>query len=413
MASVKRVANMITDPEDIKYLLSLNSYKACKQSVMMECFGEFEGKRRFNPYDLVTIPPGSFGPEGMKNKNSFVTTVGLWIFNKAFIEDDLVKVTGYVNEPITKKKLFGINQEMSYAVLEDDISLDAMKSFLLKTQKFQPYCNILSPSITVNMMTVSDRIKNKKEELLNKYKKELDDRDPLTSQNIEDELLDLCENDLKDDPSMDMINSGAAQSWGNNFKNMFVMRGAVKEADPVEGGYKILLSSFMDGMSKKEYKDFCNSLTGGPYARAKKTEVGGAWEKLFVKGLEHLRVLEPGSDCGTTRYKTVTLTKDVIKRWIYSYIVENGKLVELTSKNMNNYLGKTVKIRYSMLCESKEGICSVCAGNLFHRLGITEVGIASYMIPCSLKLKSMKAFHDSTVKMADMNKFGYHKIFGI
>ena len=117
----------------------------------MECFGEFEGKRRFNPYDLITIPPGSFGPEGMKNKNSFVTTVGLWIFNKAFIEDDLVKVTGYVNEPITKKKLFGINQEMSYAVLEDDISLDAMKSFLLKTQKFQPYCNILSPSITVNI----------------------------------------------------------------------------------------------------------------------------------------------------------------------------------------------------------------------------------------------------------------------
>ena len=80
---------------------------------------------------------------------------------------------------------------------------------------------------------------------------------------------------------------------------------------------------------------------------------------------------------------------------------------------MNNYLGKTVKIRYSMLCESKEGICSVCAGNLFHRLGITEVGIASYMIPCSLKLKSMKAFHDSTVKMADLNQFGSHPIFGL
>lgn len=413
MASGKRIAKMVTDPEDIKYLLSLNSYKACKQSVMMECFGEFDGKRRFNAYDLVTIPPGSFGPEGMKNKNSFVTTVGLWIFNKAFIEDDLVKVTGYINEPMTKKKLFGINQALSYAVLEDDISLDAMKSFLLKTQKFQPYCNILSPSITVNMMTVSDRMRKKKEELLEKYKKQLDDKDPLTSQNIEGELLDFCEKDLKDDPSMDMINSGASQSWGNNFKNMFVMRGAVKEADPVEGGYKILTSSFMDGMSKKEYKDFCNSLTGGPYARAKKTEVGGAWEKLFVKGLEHLRVLEPGSDCGTTRYKTITLTKDNIKRWIYSYIVENGKLVELTSKNMDKYIGKTVKIRYSMLCESKNGICSVCAGNLFHRLGIIEVGIASYMIPCSLKLKSMKAFHDSTVKMADMNKFGYHKIFGM
>lgn len=411
--SVKRIAKVITNKEDIDFLLSVTEHQACKTSFMMECFGKFGDERRFNPYDLFTVPAGSFGPEGNKNKNAFTTTVGIWVFNKAFIEPHLVPIFGYVNEPITKKKLFKLNETISYGVIEDRIPLDTLKDFIIKTQKFQPYCNILSPSISVGMMGISDKIKAKRLSLIKQNKEKIDECDPVTSQNIENELLKHCEEELKDDPGMDMINSGAAISWGNNFKNMFVMRGAVKEADPKKGGYRILQSNFMDGMTKEEYTDFANSLTGGPYARAKKTEVGGAWEKLFVKGLEHIVILPDGTDCGTKKTKEIELTDDVIKRWIYSYIVEGGKLVELTSQNMEKYKGKKVKIRYSMLCESEKGICSICAGHLFNRLGLNAIGIASYVIPAAIKLKSMKQFHDSTVKVSDMKKFGYKKIFGL
>ena len=55
----------------------------------MDMFGEFAGKRRFNTYDLITIPHGSIGYEvnGKKitNSNPFVTTVGRWGFNIFFI----------------------------------------------------------------------------------------------------------------------------------------------------------------------------------------------------------------------------------------------------------------------------------------------------------------------------------------
>ena len=37
---------------------------------------------RFQPFDTITIPKGSYGPEGRKNKNDFVTTLGIWIYNK-------------------------------------------------------------------------------------------------------------------------------------------------------------------------------------------------------------------------------------------------------------------------------------------------------------------------------------------
>lgn len=411
----KRFSNKITDPKDIEYLVGIKEEECTKLSFAMDMFGDFDDKRRFNTYDTVTIPSGSYGPEGNKNINPINTTVGIWVFNKAFIEKELFDLFGYINKPITSKVFKEINKKMSYAVMEDKLPLDAIKRYIMKTEKFQPYCNILSTSITENMLSIPKAIAKKKQELLKKYEKELATNDPIVSQKIEKELIEECKVLLKDDPSVDMINSGAKIDWGNNFKNMFVMRGASKNPDPLNpnGDYTIIKSDFMTGISPDEYAAFADSLTAGPYARAKKTADGGAMEKIFVKALEHLYILPAGSDCGTKRTKSVTLTKDNIDDWMYSYIVESGnRLVELTSDNRDSYLGKKVKFRYSGLCESEKGICNKCAGNLFTRLGIKNVGVASYVIPASIKLKSMKTFHDSTIKIFDMGDYGYNKIFG-
>lgn len=411
----KRFSNKITDPKDIEYLVGIKEEECTKLSFAMDMFGDFDDKRRFNTYDTVTIPSGSYGPEGNKNINPINTTVGIWVFNKAFIEKELFDLFGYINKPITSKVFKEINKKMSYAVMEDKLPLDAIKRYIMKTEKFQPYCNILSTSITENMLSIPKAIAKKKQELLKKYEKELATNDPIVSQKIEKELIEECKVLLKDDPSVDMINSGAKIDWGNNFKNMFVMRGASKNPDPLNpnGDYTIIKSDFMTGIAPDEYAAFADSLTAGPYARAKKTADGGAMEKTFVKALEHLYILPAGSDCGTKRTKSVTLTKDNIDDWMYSYIVESGnRLVELTSDNRDSYLGKKVKFRYSGLCESEKGICNKCAGNLFTRLGIKNVGVASYVIPASIKLKSMKTFHDSTIKIFDMGEYGYNKIFG-
>lgn len=411
----KRFSNKITDPKDIEYLVGIKEEECTKLSFAMDMFGDFDDKRRFNTYDTVTIPSGSYGPEGNKNINPINTTVGIWVFNKAFIEKELFDLFGYINKSITSKVFKEINKKMSYAVMEDKLPLDAIKRYIMKTEKFQPYCNILSTSITENMLSVPKAIAKKKQELLKKYEKELATNDPIVSQKIEKELIEECKVLLKDDPSVDMINSGAKIDWGNNFKNMFVMRGASKNPDPLNpnGDYTIIKSDFMTGIAPDEYAAFADSLTAGPYARAKKTADGGAMEKIFVKALEHLYILPVGSDCGTKRTKSVTLTKDNIDDWMYSYIVESGnRLVELTSDNRDSYLGKKVKFRYSGLCESEKGICNKCAGNLFTRLGIKNVGVASYVIPASIKLKSMKTFHDNTIKIFDMGDYGYNKIFG-
>ena len=70
----------ITKQDDIDYLLSLEEHDLTI-SLIIELLGKFNNKRRFEPFDYLIVPPNSYGPEGKRNKNEFVTTVGLWIFN--------------------------------------------------------------------------------------------------------------------------------------------------------------------------------------------------------------------------------------------------------------------------------------------------------------------------------------------
>lgn len=395
----KRVAKEIINKEDIDFLLSIKE-EDITSSLIMEMFGEFNGKQRFHPYDTFKVPVNSYGPEGNRNTNTFTTTVGLWVFNKYFIENELFVVFKYVNHPIDKKAFGKLNSQISYAVLEDDIELQVLKNFIQKSQFFMPFVSILSPSMTEKMLTSTKAINKKKAELAKKYDKAIKEGDDVAIGRMEDELLKFAKDYLKDDPSMDSFDSGARGSFGNNFKNMYVMKGVTKDPDPNKG-YNVALSNYMDGMSKDEYKIFANSLAAGPYARGKKTEVGGYLEKMFVAAFQHIVLLEEGSDCKTDKYVETVLENP--NDWIYSYIIEGNHLVELNSKNMDKYKGKKVKMRFSSLCKAKDGICNKCAGNLFYKLGIKNVGTAMPTLPSTLKNLSMKSFHDSSQKFAEMD----------
>lgn len=402
MAS-KRKAKIITDPKAIEELVNLKE-KDITLSFIMETFGEFDGKRKYNPYDIVTIPPFSFGPTKEKsNVNSFTTTVGIFVYNKFFFENNLFDTIGYINESVDGGLFSSINKKLSYALLEDRISLDTLKEYLNKTQKVMPYVTILAPNYTDKMLTVSDALRKKREKILADNKEALDRGDEVVGDRVTAELLDMAKEYMGDDPSMDVYNSGARGSIKNHFKNIFVVKGIIKDPDPyAKQKYKFSTSNYIDGIKAEEYPLVANSLAAGPYARANKTQIGGYWEKLFVYALQHV-VLDPeGSDCGTTDTVTVHLTKDNVSFWMYSYMVENGKFVELNSENADHYINKVVKFRFASMCESKTGICNRCAGNLLYKLNIKNPGITESMLMSTLKNISMKSFHDSTQKLHEI-----------
>lgn len=402
--NVVRKPRHISNPKDIEYILSLDSDKASSKSTIMELFADFGDGPRFNTYDTIDIPKGSYG-KTKKNKNEFRTTVGLYIFNKGMIED-LSDVLGYINEPITADKYDDINQELSYAKLEDKITIQQLKDFIMQSQIYMSCTSALAPSHTMKMLLATNEIEKQKKVLEKKYAKSIEEKDIKGITDMENELLDFSKKYLEGDPSTDMYNSGARSKWGNNFKNMYVTRGAVALTN---GSYEYVRSSYISGLDKENLAAVNDSAVAGPYARAVNTAKGGYKEKQFLYGLQHVKILPKGSDCGTKRTITVDLTEKNIKGWMYSFVVKGSQEIEITSDTKNQFIGKTVKLRYSALCESKNGICEKCAGTLFRRLGIYNAGLATDALASKLKNMSMKSFHDSTLNLHEMN---VEKAFG-
>ncbi len=381
-------------------------------SVIMELFGEFNGQSLIHHYDTFDVPVGAFkfvnskGKE-VSNSNQFRTTFGIWIFNIFLLKGlGMSAITnGYLNNNIDKKKFGKLHQKILYALMEDRINTEQYKQFIEYVDFIMPWETILAPAQSLRLLSCTKEIDKLKSKLIKENQAAVDAGDTAVVEDIEKQLLSFAKEYLKDDPSLDAYLSGAGGTLENNFKNMYIMKGIIRNPDPnAKQEYNTATSSFLDGISASEYSLLANSLAGGPYSRAKKTELGGYWEKLIVAALSTVVVDEPGSDCGTDKYIETILTDDIIDAFMYSYIIKpNGELEELTSDNIDKYKNKKVKVRSTLFCKNKNGkVCHHCAGNFFYRRGNKNIGLAASQIATRLKLTSMKAFHNSTVTTAEI-----------
>ena len=399
MAS-KRISKHIQKPNDVEEILALTHDRACEKSLIMDWFADYGDGPRFNTYDTIDIPKGYYG-SSKKNKNQFTTTIGLWVFNKSFIEP-FSDILGYINYTITDDSYGDINTTLSYALLEDRIALDSLKDFITQSQILMSCASAICPSHTMDMLLLTEKAQKKKKELEKQYKEELKNGDLSAVKKVEDELVKFAKEELKDSESVDMYNSGARGSWGNNFKNMYLVKGSIRKTD---GTYDYVSTSYIEGLKPEDFAKTNDSAVGGPYSRSQKTRYGGYNEKLFTRATQHIRII-PNTDCGTKRTIKVTLTKKNIKNWMYCYYVRsNGNIEEITSKNADSLIGKTVNMRFSSLCErDKDGcICEACAGTLFRRAGIANAGLSSAVMMSSVKNKAMKAFHSSILELVEID----------
>lgn len=396
----------------VNYMLILTQ-QDISRDMIYELFGSFNnGESLVHHYDTFDVPIGAFkfidnkGKE-VSNTNSFVTTFGIWIFNIFLIQGFGYSkfFNGYINDNINKGKFGKIHQTLIYALIEDKITVESYKKFITYCDFIMPWETILSPAQTEKLLSCTKEINKLKDKLIKENQEAFDKGDPGVIEDIEKQLISFAKDYLKDDPSLDAYESGAGGSFGNNFKNMYIMKGVIRDPDPnAEQEYHAAKSSFIDGISSDEYSLLSNSLAGGPYSRSKKTEIGGYWEKLIVSALNSVTI-EPNTDCGSDKYIELILTPDMVEAVMYSYIIKpNGILEELTSENINNYIGKKIKIRSVLFCKNTNGtVCNKCAGNFFTRRGNLNIGLGCSQVATKLKLLSMKSFHDSTVKTAQID----------
>lgn len=109
-----------------------------------------------------------------------------------------------------------------------------------------------------------------------------------------------------------------------------------------------------------------------------------------------------GSDCKTTNTLEIIITNKTKNDLMYRYIVEGSKLILLTNDNIDKYLNKKVKLRSPVYCIGDK-LCNKCAGDLYYKLGIKNVGLSTTRVASTLLNMSMKKFHNSTANVSKIN----------
>ena len=256
--------------KDVEYLLSLTP-KDLTMDLLTDLLADTEDKSvsrgkvvikpsRFNCTDQFTLPRGQ-----MSNKAPVETTVGKFIFNKYILEGSgVLPKVGYRNEEMTNSNVGKLEEEMDRKLRAGEITRDEYVEYINRRDKFALQMHFaITSSCTMGVLTTPKAVVKRKKELLEEKKDAVAKGDVIEVTKIENELVALAKQELKDDPGMNLYNSGARAKFGNSYKNMNIMKGPVYNAET--GGYDVITSDLMDGLDKKAIPSMGSAIVNGAY----------------------------------------------------------------------------------------------------------------------------------------------------
>lgn len=387
---------------DRDYLVSLQP-KDISIKLISDLFGDTYDKKtgkvkpsRFKPTDTLTVKSGE-----CMSKETIQTTAGRVIFNKIIIQPAFGDQFGFINTVINKGGLSKLEETLSQALMDDKITTEQMMTYFDHLQWLGANANhILTPSFTMGTLTPLKNITDERDKLLKQNAEKIEKGDILVAVQIENDLTKKAKEQLKDDPGMDLFNSGARGSFENNYKNTSIMKGA--SYNPIDGKFEVIGTNFMEGIDKEHMHLQGNAIIAGSYPKAVGTAESGYLFKQLVATFQTVVLDKKGSDCGSKSYIDIKLTNGNLDKFLYRYIKDGGKLVMLSPDVIKKYIGKTVQMRSPMHCVGKK-LCNACAGDIFYKMNIENVGLLTSQISSDMLNASMKKFHDSNQKLTQID----------
>lgn len=174
----------------------------------------------------------------------------------------------------------------------------------------------------------------------------------------------------------DIIESGSRGTW-EQLRQMAICKGCI--SDTMNRVVGVITHSLLEGLDRDEMFLSTYGTRKGLIDKGVETSVTGYTARQLVYALANERHDPNNIYCGTNHYLKVKLDKDNIKCFLYRYIYnpsDPSKPILITTKNLEQLLGKTVNIYSPMFCKSKH-ICKRCFGNLYPILRSGAVGIIS------------------------------------
>ena len=381
-------------PEDITYELGMQLFADHVKKVDGQVI---EVKSRFEPHDYFRLNAGEY-----INKETIITTVGSFIFNKFIIEPRFAEFMDYNNEVINSDGLKDLENKLSKLLLEDKITTTDFADYLDRIQWLgMQFHEPLAASFTMRGLKPIPKVIKRREELVKQNKEALEKGDVMVMSAIEKELVELAKAEISDDPSMDLYYSGARGSIPNNYKQLSIVKGPVY--NKTIGKYQFIQNSFFEGLRKEDIAAAGTNVINGQYPKSCGTAVSGYKAKQVSSLGQAVMLRKDVPDCGTKGYLEIVIPPSMKSKFLYRYVIDNGKLVLLDDSTMDKYVGKKIKLRSIMYCGCDSGVCMVCAGRLFEKLQIDSIGLTTSTLTGALLNLKMKSFHDTSVKINEIN----------
>ena len=390
--------------EEKKYLLSLKpddfTFDLLEDLLGNTCEKK-DGKliikeSKFTPSDTFTLEAKEYF-----NKTKIETTVGLFIFNKILIEGNFEDTIGYINHTIRNSDAGDIENEIAQLLLDNKITRQKMVDYINKFQwlgmRIHP---LICSSFTPKTFKPLPEVIALRDKLFEEHKEQLEAGDVILMDKIEKQLIEKAKEVMGDDPGLTLYDSGARGSFKNNYKMMCITQGS--SFNPYTGKNEIIKNCFLDGFAKKDIPIAANELIAGVYPKSVGTGVSGYFTKQILAALQATTINDKVEDCKTKSTIPIKIDKSQTSMFHYKYIIENGKLVMLTKDNINKYIGKTVKMRSAMACPEVK-ICKVCAGRMYEKMDIQNIGLTASKPSSALTNLGMKKFHDPTITIAPID----------
>lgn len=353
----------------------------------------------FHMDDIITLP-ADFHP-CLKNTETR-TTFGLFLFNVVLFWETWFGLVNYVNKPFTKPLIEGIIKDLMVDDPKPGETVPEGKSPASQCLKFTEHCyfleglgaHFIKPG-GVDVLVVSPAVLKRKAELLELHKHELND--PVVFTAIVDELVKLDEKEMLKGPSKNFfINKKFIHTAR---KRMFIAFGI--EPNARGDGWQALPHSLDTGIDPKHIVDYINTAVSGSYSRSMATGDGGAQVKATLRLIGRASVSE--EDCGSPVGEPVTVNAWNKQGWVGSYQIVDGKPVLLTAESIEKLMGKTIRVRVTEYCMTKEGnYCQVCCGESLGKHA-TRISAEVVLIPTTSMLTRMKAAHTAGGTIVRLN----------
>lgn len=328
------------------------------------------------------------------------TTYGKYLVNYFNLASIFKEAIPYINK---KWNVREVESFISAKVLDGTILPEKIGIYLDHAFFLGSFSELAVPVYSKKSLTSHPDIDKIKQDLLDEYKDQL--HDPVVCAKIEDTLISIDKEYLKGDVSMGFFGS-SGKKFNVHRKRQHLAVGLVEEFSKTKGKYVFIEGSLINGWEKSAFPTLCNDIRKGSYSRGIETAQGGVQTKYLLRIFQNTKIVS--EDCGTKRTLSIKLTKDNVSDFYGHTILTGNNLEVLTSKNKEQFLNSTVKMRSMLYCEEKDGFCFTCAGDTYRSLDIKAVGATALELGAAFLLTSMKAMHGTkmdSLKLSNLDEF--------